>query len=159
MRKLAIILVSLITAFTSITPVQAFPSVNMATAVKNPDVIDVRHRRYYRYGRDHYRYGWRDDRRHYRRHHHHGGAILGGLAAGLIFGSMLAYPPYYGPRAYYGPGAYYVPRAYYAPRAYYSPRVYYGSNAHVRSCYARYRSYRAWDNTYQPYYGPRRPCL
>jgi hypothetical protein len=34
----------------------------------------------------------------------------------------------------------------------------YGGNAHVNWCYARYRSYRAYDNTYQPYGGPRRVC-
>ncbi|MFC6490711.1 BA14K family protein [Nitratireductor sp. GCM10026969] len=32
------------------------------------------------------------------------------------------------------------------------------SEAHVRWCYDRYRSYRASDNTFQPYNGPRRPC-
>ncbi|TGS15817.1 BA14K family protein [Mesorhizobium sp. M2E.F.Ca.ET.209.01.1.1] len=30
--------------------------------------------------------------------------------------------------------------------------------AHVRWCYDRYRSYRAWDNSYQPYDGPRQQC-
>ena len=30
--------------------------------------------------------------------------------------------------------------------------------AHVAWCYDRYLSYRAWDNTYQPYEGPRRQC-
>lgn len=33
-----------------------------------------------------------------------------------------------------------------------------GGNAHVRWCYNRYRSYRAYDNTFQPNYGPRRQC-
>ncbi|WP_173933529.1 BA14K family protein [Chelativorans sp. Marseille-P2723] len=33
------------------------------------------------------------------------------------------------------------------------------SNAHIRWCYDRYRSYRASDNTFQPYNGPRRPCV
>lgn len=33
----------------------------------------------------------------------------------------------------------------------------YGS-AHVEWCYNRYRSYRASDNTFQPYNGPRREC-
>jgi len=33
----------------------------------------------------------------------------------------------------------------------------YGSS-HEARCYARYRSYRASDNTYQPYNGPRRQC-
>lgn len=32
-------------------------------------------------------------------------------------------------------------------------------NAHVNWCYNRYRSYRAYDNTFQPYYGPRRQCV
>ncbi|TIR42250.1 MAG: BA14K family protein, partial [Mesorhizobium sp.] len=27
-----------------------------------------------------------------------------------------------------------------------------------RWCYDRYRSYRAWDNTFQPYGGPRQQC-
>lgn len=31
-------------------------------------------------------------------------------------------------------------------------------NAHVEWCYNRYRSYRASDNTFQPYNGPRRQC-
>ena len=39
----------------------------------------------------------------------------------------------------------------------YYPR-YAGSSAHERWCYSRYRSYRAWDNTFQPYHGPRRQC-
>lgn len=30
--------------------------------------------------------------------------------------------------------------------------------AHVEWCYDRYRSYRASDNTFQPYNGPRRQC-
>ena len=30
--------------------------------------------------------------------------------------------------------------------------------AHVAWCHDRYRSYRAWDNSYQPYEGPRRQC-
>ena len=33
----------------------------------------------------------------------------------------------------------------------------YGS-AHVQWCYDRYRSYRAYDNTFQPYGGPREQC-
>jgi hypothetical protein len=31
-------------------------------------------------------------------------------------------------------------------------------SAHVEWCYDRYRSYRAYDNTFQPYEGPRRQC-
>jgi hypothetical protein len=32
------------------------------------------------------------------------------------------------------------------------------ANAHVQWCYSHYRSYREWDNSYQPYGGPRQPC-
>lgn len=41
---------------------------------------------------------------------------------------------------------------------YNQPRYSGGGNAHVQWCYDRYRSYRAYDNTYQPYNGPRRQC-
>ena len=37
-------------------------------------------------------------------------------------------------------------------------RVYSGGNSHVSWCYDRWRSYRAYDNSYQPYNGPRRIC-
>lgn len=42
-----------------------------------------------------------------------------------------------------------------------NPRfVGYGAdNLRIAQCAARYQSYRAFDNTYQPYDGPRRPCL
>lgn len=36
-----------------------------------------------------------------------------------------------------------------------APRL---GDEHVRWCYNRYRSYRASDNTFQPYNGPRRQC-
>lgn len=52
------------------------------------------------------------------------------FALGAIIGGALAQPPAAAPR-----------------------------NAHVEWCYARYRSYRASDNTFQPYNGPRRPCI
>lgn len=32
-------------------------------------------------------------------------------------------------------------------------------DAHVQWCYDRYRSYRAYDNTFQPYNGPRQQCI
>ena len=37
------------------------------------------------------------------------------------------------------------------------PPVYRG-NSHVEYCYNRYKSYRASDNTFQPYNGPRQQC-
>ena len=35
---------------------------------------------------------------------------------------------------------------------------YSGGSSHVEWCYDRYRSYRASDNTFQPYHGPRQQC-
>lgn len=58
----------------------------------------------------------------------------------------------FGTRPYYRP-------PYYAPRYEYPRPVYRLSKAHVRWCYNRYRSYRASDNTFQPYHGPRKPCI
>ena len=37
-------------------------------------------------------------------------------------------------------------------------RPVYRGNSHIEYCYNRYKSYRASDNTYQPYNGPRRQC-
>lgn len=62
---------------------------------------------------------------------------------------------YYQPRYYHQPR--YVAPRYTAPR--YAPRRAYVPAAHVDWCYSRYRSYREWDNTFQPYHGPRRQCL
>jgi hypothetical protein len=108
----------------------------------------------------------RDWHRHGGWHHrHHGGwgagaAIGAGILGGAIIGGALA-GPYYG--SYYDP--YYDPyyRPYYRPRVIYRSRPVYRtgirmSNAHIRWCYDRYRSYRAYDNTFQPYNGPRQQC-
>ena len=61
----------------------------------------------------------------------------------------------FGTPYYYG-----HPHAYRPYRAHPVPRWHYGGawNAHVAWCYDRWRSYRAADNTYQPYNGPRREC-
>lgn len=70
---------------------------------------------------------------------------------------------YFPPRAFYGDryyrGGYYraAPRYYYRER----PRRHYRdgySRAHYRWCHNRYRSYRSYDNTFQPYHGGRRQC-
>ncbi|MEZ2128812.1 MULTISPECIES: BA14K family protein [unclassified Sinorhizobium] len=174
MKRLAMVALSLATALTSVPPAVAFPTV-AAPKIEASQAQLVQYRRYHG--------GYRGYR--YRRHHHNGGDdwawALGGLAAGALIGGLLAQPRYYGPDyydygpRYYGP-TYYRPRyygpAYYGPRyygptyyrpRYYAPRyyrpTYYGGNAHTRWCYARYRSYRAYDNTFQPYYGPRQVCV
>lgn len=139
MKKLAVILISLATAATGIAPAQAFPSVPVPKVETANPVTEVDHRRGHRwyrhrhYGHRHYRHRHRHyGHRHYR--HRRGSdaaAIIGGLAAGAIIGGALAQQPRY----YRG-----------------------GGNAHVQWCYDRYRSYRAYDNTFQPYNGPRRSC-
>lgn len=161
MKRLTFFAVSLATALTGMPPAMAFPTIS-APAVALPDAQLVQYRHYGGYHGGYYG------------GHHHGGGddwawALGGLAAGAIIGGMLAQPRYYEPgyydqgyydQGYYG-STYYRPR-YYAPR-YYAPRyyrqTYYGGGGHTRWCYARYRSYRAYDNTFQPYYGPRQACV
>ncbi len=38
-------------------------------------------------------------------------------------------------------------------------RTYQLTERHYRWCEHRYRSYRRWDNTFQPYHGPRKQCV
>ena len=157
MRRLAIIALSIATAFSGMPawagPVHTASPLQSAvqTEGSQPDLLQVgcnnftKCPRYnqrwgnYRYS-DRYRSdrGWDRDRRYYRdryygdryyRRHDNTGAIIGGLAAGAIIGSIIAS----------------------------QPRVRAGSS-HAEYCYSRYRSYRAYDNTYQPTYGPRRQC-
>jgi hypothetical protein len=89
-------------------------------------------------GRSHARYkSWNDDywrykhypRRHHRRHYN----VYPGFYLGL------GVPTY----------------RYVEPRRYYRRHV---GSSHVAWCYDRWLTYRAWDNTYQPLYGPRRQC-
>ena len=49
----------------------------------------------------------------------------------------------------------------YRPLVVYQPTVRYRSfaaPAHIEWCLSRYRSYRAYDNTFQPYHGGRKQC-
>ncbi|MCV3208948.1 BA14K family protein [Mesorhizobium sp. YC-39] len=96
------------------------------------------HRRHWNGGDD---WRWRHHRRYYRGGYYDdgAGAAILGLGLGLGLGSMYNNYNYYDAPA---------------PRRYYRA----GSSAHVRWCYNRYRSYRAWDNTFQPYGGPRQQC-
>lgn len=102
------------------------------------EITQVQYRHHDRW-RSHHR--WRDH--HYGRRHHWRHRHRRHHDPGLSFGIIIAPPPIYYSR----------PR-YVAPRPHYR---HYGGG-HVQWCYARYRSYRAYDNTYQPYHGPRRPC-
>ncbi|HEV7321081.1 MAG TPA: BA14K family protein [Ensifer sp.] len=165
MKTLTIVALSLVTAISGVSPAIAFPSTpKVASATTNTQQVqfsyergeerknrsscavpycELRGRGYDRHNRDgyyrngNYRDGYYRDR--YRRHYrdyddNNVGAIIGGLAAGAIIGGLINQPRYYN-----------------------QPRVV-GTSDHTRWCYARYRSYRAYDNTYQPYSGSRRQC-
>jgi len=132
MKKLAIVLVSLMTAFTSYVPAQAFPTAAISTPAIVSDAQQVQYRDERRYVPRDRRYNERYDRsdRYDRRDRYSNrrdrrsntGAILGGLAAGAIIGGAIA-----------------------------------SQNGNSNAC-SRYRSYRSSDNTYQPSSGPRRVC-
>jgi hypothetical protein len=81
---------------------------------------------------------WNHGHDHYHNYYDNSGIVLGlgGLALAL---------PLLGGGGYYGGG-------------YYPGRYYRAGNGHERWCYARYRSYRASDNTFQPNHGARRQC-
>ncbi len=112
-------------------------------------LVEVRDRGGNRYWKKNGRYGnWnrggRDNRRwSHRNHRRHGNDNWWwGPAAGFGLGLAL--------------GA--APRVYEYPVYRTAPRISVNA-AHVDWCEDRYRSYRAWDNTYQPYNGPRRQCF
>jgi hypothetical protein len=159
MKKLAVVFISTVTALASALPAEAFPAINLEKPKVVSNIEQVRDRdwsgwsnfakrRYLKSLRGHrganyggYRgnhsnkyYG----RRYYRDYDddNDAAAIIGGLALGAIVGGALAQPRYYGPSSYA-----------------------YDGNTHTSWCYSRYRSYRGWDNTFQPYYGPRRQCI
>ncbi|MDO9415714.1 BA14K family protein [Pararhizobium sp.] len=75
----------------------------------------------------------------YRHRRNNGAAIIGGLAAGALLGGIIANEN----------------RPVYRERRVYRERV---GNRHVNWCYNRYRSYRAYDNSFQPNNGSRRAC-
>ena len=144
-------------------PFVPMPQVAAPSSAEN-GVTQIRDRRFYRGrggwrgDRGYYR-GYRDGRRHYR---HHRGRNYGGLALGLGVGVPLG--AYLASRPAYGGGYYddYYDRPYYRDRYVVrrvNPRpVYRSGGGHANWCYNRYRSYRASDNTFQPYNGPRQQC-
>lgn len=102
--------------------------------------------------------------------HHHGGGFYrgGGYRGGGYYGGYRGYDGYrrgyryhdgyWFPLAAFGAGALIggaiasEPRYYVRPSAGLNPR-------HYEWCANRYRSYRGYDNTFQPNNGPRQQCL
>ena len=165
MKKIGIVVLAAITALSGITPANALPAVAIERVQKS-DVELVRdrgwhgdrdYRRYPRGWRDDYRpryrpgyregwhggdrygyyrgyRGYRSERYGYRRHNDGWWYPLAAFGAGVVIGGAIAAPP----ARRYETGV--------------NPR-------HADWCYSRYRSYRAWDNSFQPYGGPRQQCL
>jgi hypothetical protein len=152
--SLAAIGLGAIMTFTSMVPVSAQPLPMPKPQVEaGTDIVQVRERgrriireRHHNWRRDR---GWRNHRewrgdrgwrghrgyshyRHgYRRHSDGLWYPLAAFGAGAIIGGAIAAP---------------------------SVRVRTGS-AHRNWCRSEYRSYRSYDNTFQPYNGPRRQCI
>lgn len=132
---------------TTITPTYGAPIPTLIQS--HPSlVLDVNHRRNHinnrRYKHNRYRNG-------------HRGFYRRGNTA--YYNGRRGYRDYRGGYRYYNgfwfPGAAFIAGAIIGG-AISSPR--WNGNDHVSWCYDRYRSYRAYDNTFQPYHGPRRAC-
>ncbi len=113
-------------------PVQAAPAATTdVTPVRNRhnDEWAWQNGRPYYHGHRGYRH-WREGYRHHRGYWFPGAAFATGV---IIGGAIASQPPV---------------------------RVRRGlDREHIEYCMQRYRSYRAWDDTYQPNYGPRRRCV
>jgi hypothetical protein len=105
---------------------------------RRADRIDDRQRRIIRRNDGYYYNGYRGYREYRRGYRRHGDFWF--PAAAFVAGALIT-------------GAITNSR----PRTVIVERDGYGS-AHVEWCYNRYRSYRASDNTFQPYNGPRQQC-
>lgn len=123
-------------AFPLSAPAVAMPAAPAVPIWDAPTVIPVQRGEQFRWrhGRPYYRghRGYRHHRPGYRRHGNYWFPPAAFIAGAIIGGALSNQAP---------------------------PPRYRGSNAHVEWCYARYRSYRERDNTFQPYNGPRRQCV
>lgn len=118
----------------------AAPLPPLQTHFRSDAAQQVQYRRgYYRHGGYHYYNGHRGYNYYRPGYTYYNGWWFPGaaFAAGAVIGGALAAPPAvrYGPP----PGAY--------------------GSGHVQWCASQYRSYRASDNTFQPYNGPRQQCI
>ena len=143
MRKIAVSFIAAVSALTFIAPSSAAQVFVPMTAQASSDLVDVQYRRerhyhdrFERRGRDTYwrgHRGYRHARPGYRRHGDYWFPPAAFALGAIIGGAMAAQEP----------------PIRYRPRG----------GAHAEWCFNQYRSYRASDNTYQPYNGPRRQCV
>ncbi|APG91503.1 BA14K family protein [Sinorhizobium americanum] len=150
MKKVGILFVAAATAFTSYGSAEAMP---VPPAPQPGSSVELVHHKPWhhrggprrawrepegaRYGYYNGYRGYRHYRDGYRRHDDGWWYPLAAFGAGMIIGGAIAAPPQY------------------AEPRYAEPRL---PQRHVSWCYDQYRSYRAWDNSYQPYGGPRQQC-
>lgn len=132
--KFASVLVAAAVAVTSLpaaaftAPITPLPAVSAPASAVLADIVEVRHKRKGRKFK-------RKPRRRYKRYSRRRDFDAGSFIAGTLLGIIITHP-----------------RPYYVYDHRYLPRV------HVNYCFNRYRSYRLWDNSWQPYHGPRRLC-
>lgn len=138
---------SLAIGITDIVPSIAAPMVPMNQIAKpdsHPDFQTVQYDR-----------RWHNDRRWNKRPRHHSGRYRPGHWQGYTgyrhhrHGYRRHSDGFWYPLAAFGLGAAIGGALANQPRS---------GDAHVQWCYDRYRSYRASDNTFQPYNGPRQQC-
>lgn len=131
-------------AVSSFVPAEALPlvqpQVKQSSDVQNVKIIRKHIRRAPRMHRNHRAWRGHYARHNYRTWHGHRG--------------FRTYRPGY--RRYNG---FWFPPAAFAAGVVIGTTVHRGGNAHVRWCRNHYISYRASDNTFQPYNGPRRQCV
>lgn len=129
-------------------PAGAAPMVSRPATVSQSDVTQVQERRIRRAIRRDFRQDRRQDRRDFRRSVRQD--------RGDFYRGHRGYRDYR--RGYRRHNGYWFPAAAFITGAIVGGTINNSNSAHVQSCYARYRSYRASDNTYQPTNGPRRQC-
>lgn len=153
MKKLVSIVCAATMAVTGIAatlaPAGAAPVLVPQFETGTADVQQVRDdRRFRRQGNYYYYNGHRGSRDHRPGWRRHNGWWFPPAAfiVGAIVGGAIANQPTYRAPTYRAP-------------TYRAPAYRTASQAHMRWCQDRYRSYRAYDNTFQPYYGPRQQCI
>lgn len=159
MRKLISRLLAMTLAasfsFATILPTEAAPRIAPKTETAQTDAQSVQYRPRRQMRRD-----YRIDRRIDRRVDRRAGARYYRRGGVNYYNGYRGYPEYRpGYRRYndwWFPASAFIAGALVGSAIANSPPS--GGNAHVSWCYDRYRSYRASDNTYQPYDGPRRQC-
>jgi hypothetical protein len=161
LKQTAIAAMSSFMLLTSVAPSQAVQMPSAPQVEKSADVQNVQYCRYGRcgpgpgyYRRPGYYPGYGPAYRPYRPAYRAG--WYGGYRGYNYYRpGYRHYDGYWYPLAAFGAGAV-IGGAIAAQPRYVAPPV---GSGHVAWCQQRYRSYRAYDNSFQPYNGPRQQCI